>query len=78
MKKHRCDECGKQRRGVTVFVEGDTARDLCPACLPPLPRSRLAHRTGLNPEHRDPLYPSNAVRYPDRPDREEHHVGLHD
>ena len=50
-KKHRCDECGRLRVGVTVH----DGRDLCPACLPPLPPSATSHR-GLNPEHRDPLY----------------------
>lgn len=49
-KTYRCDECGKYRVGVTV-VKG---RDLCPACLPPLPPSAIAGRP-MNPDHRDPL-----------------------
>lgn len=47
----RCDECGKHRSGITV-VDG---RDLCPACLPPLPPSANADRQPA-PTHRDPLF----------------------
>ena len=55
MKTHRCDQCGKRRRDVTVY-EG---RDLCSTCLPPLPsRSKLRDMKGIAPGHRDPLFPA--------------------